>query len=318
VINNQTLQVGWKVLAAVLLLILPIFVPKIGIHLLIEILAFSLFGISLNLMLRGVGLVSFGHAAFFGVGAYAVALICNHIPGMPLLIILLFAALAGLLAALGIGFFCVRTPPHYFPLLTLAFQMFLLAVALKWRSLTGGDDGMGIVRPDLYLPGLGSISLMNITNLYYLTLILVGLTISGCYFLLRTPLGNTFNCMRENASRTSFLGYDLFLTKLTAFSISGLLAAFAGGLYALFQEFVSTSCMDLHMSFNILMMIIIGGVGKFLGPVLGVAFLILFQNWLSGLTTHWPLFLGVAFIVVVLYLEEGLVGILGKVTKKDR
>jgi len=305
----RTIQLGWKAVAVLFMLLLPMFLREIDVHFCTEIIIFSLFAISLNLVLRGVGLLSFGHAAFFGIGAYSMALISQHMPGIPLLLLLLIVALAGCLATSVIGFFCVRANPQYFPLLTLAFQMLLYAVALKWRTVTGGDDGMVMMRPDLYLPFLETISLMAINNLYYFTLIIVALAISGCYLLLKTPLGNAFFCIRENPTRASFLGYNVFLTKLTAFTISGFLSGLAGGLYALFQEFVSTATMDVHMSFGVLMMLLIGGVGHFLGPVLGVAFMVFFQNWLSGVTSHWPIFVGIVFIVVVRYLDKGLVGI---------
>ena len=120
-------------------------------------------------------------------------------------------------------------------------------------------------------------------------------------------MGNSFVCIRENALRAPFAGYNVYLTKLAAFSISGLLAGLAGGLYALFQEFVATSCIDLFMSFNILMMVLIGGAIRFLGPVVGVAFMVLFQHYLSGYTSHWPIFVGLLFIIVVRYLNKGLI-----------
>jgi branched-chain amino acid transport system permease protein len=229
---------------------------------------------------------------------------------MPLLVTLLIAALSGFVGALFIGFFCVRLKGAYFALITLAFQMFLFAAALKWRSVTRGDDGMGVVRPELYLPGLGSISLMNIHNLYYLTLVLVVVGIVACYLFLRTPLGNAVMCMRENDVRASFLGYDVFLTKLTVFSFAGLLAGLAGGLFVLFQEFVATTAIDVNRSFAALLMTVIGGTGHFLGPVLGAIFYTVFQDWISSLTKHWILFVGILFVIVVMYLEGGLISLL--------
>jgi branched-chain amino acid transport system permease protein len=302
-------QIGGGGVAAVLLLF-PIILPEIKIHLAIEILIFALLAVSFNLLLGYGGMLAFGHAAPFGVGAYAAALSCNHLPGMPLLVTLLIAALSGFVGALFIGFFCVRLKGAYFALITLAFQMFLFAAALKWRSVTRGDDGMGVVRPELYLPGLGSISLMNIHNLYYLTLVLVVVGIVACYLFLRTPLGNAVMCMRENDVRASFLGYDVFLTKLTVFSFAGLLAGLAGGLFVLFQEFVATTAIDVNRSFAALLMTVIGGTGHFLGPVLGAIFYTVFQDWISSLTKHWILFMGILFVIVVMYLEGGLISLL--------
>ena len=233
----------------------------------------------------------------------------NHFPGAPLLLVLLVAALSGFVAAALIGFFCVRLSGAYFALTTLAFQMFFYAVALKWRSLTHGDDGMGITRPDLDFGLLGSISLRSTDNMYYFTLIIVAIGILACYFFLKTPLGNSFVCVRENELRASFLGYNVFLIKLIAFSAAGVLVGLAGGLFVLFQEFVATACMDLNMGMTPVLMTIIGGSGHFLGPVLGAAFYVIFQDWISSLTNYWMIIMGGIFIFTVLYLKGGLISL---------
>lgn len=305
--RNFKLALGIAII--LFLILLPVLLPEIYIHLGTEILIFSLFAVSFNLLLGYCGLLPFGHAASFGVGAYIAALIFNHLSGMPVLLTILIAALSGFLAALIIGFFCVRLSGAYFALITLAFQMFLFAVALKWRSVTNGDDGMGVIRPELALPGLGSIPLMKIDNLYYLTFVIVGVGVVVCYLFLKTPLGNAVVCMRENDMRASFLGYNAFLTKLTVFSFSGFIAGISGALFVLFQEFVATTVIDVSMSFTVVLMATIGGTGHFLGPILGSAFFMVFQDWISSLTKHWWLFMGVVFIIVVLYFEGGLIGL---------
>jgi branched-chain amino acid transport system permease protein len=180
---------------------------------------------------------------------------------------------------------------------------------MKWRDVTNGDDGMGVIRPEIDLPGFGTLSLMNINNLYYVTLLIVVLGIFAAYLFLKTPLGNAVICMRENDERASFLGYNVFLTKLTVFSFAGFLAGAAGGLFVLFQEFVATTAIDIHMSFTIVLMVIIGGKDRFLGPVMGAAIFLLFQDWISDVTVYWWLFMGLFFIVVVLYLEGGLISL---------
>jgi branched-chain amino acid transport system permease protein len=308
-INYRTFQTGLGALVALFLLFLPMIVPEMKIHLATEILIFALFGVSFNLMLGYTGLLPFGYAALFGVGAYAAALMFNHLPGTPLVITLLVAALAGLLTAIFIGAFCVRLRGTYFALITLAFQMFLYTVAMKWRTVTNGDDGMGVIRPEIFLPGFGNLSLMNINNLYVVTLLIVVLGILAAYLFLKTPLGNAVMCMRENDERASFLGYNVFLTKLTVFSFAGFLAGAAGGLFVLFQEFVATTAIDIHMSFTIVLMVIIGGKDRFLGPVMGATVFLLFQDWISDVTVYWWLFMGLFFIVVVLYLEGGLISL---------
>jgi branched-chain amino acid transport system permease protein len=283
--------------------------PEIRIHLAIEILIFALFAVGFNLVFGYGGQLPFGHAALFGVGGYGTALILNHYPQTPLLLVLLIAALLGFLAGVIIGFFCVRLTGAYFALTSLAFQMFLYAVALKWRSLTNGDDGMGVTRPGLHLPAFGTISLANITNIYYFILILVAVAIWVCYLFLKTPLGNSVISVREKDTRASFLGYDVFLTKLTVFSASGILVGLAGGLFVLYEEFVATTCIDNNMSMTPVLMTVIGGPGHFLGPVLGATFYIILQDWMSSVTSYWMVLMGVVFIAIVLYAEGGLINL---------
>ncbi|MCX5908411.1 MAG: branched-chain amino acid ABC transporter permease [Deltaproteobacteria bacterium] len=175
--------------------------------------------------------------------------------------------------------------------------------------MTNGDDGIGITRPDLFLPFLGKVSMMNITHLYYLTLVIVGLGILAAYLFLKTPLGNSVVCIRENENRSSFLGYNVFRIKVTIFSVAGLLAGLAGGLFVLFNEFVGVNCIDMNISFSVVLMAVIGGTGHFLGPLLGAAFYIIFQDWVSSLTSHWWLFVGGMYVLVVLYLRGGLISI---------
>ncbi len=304
--GHRIYQIGSGAIVILILLLLPKYLPIMLSFLSIEILYFSLFAISFNLLFRYCGLLPFGHGALFGVGAYATALLFTHLPQVPLLLVVLIAALSGFTVGIFIGFFCVRLSGAYFSLASFAFHMFFFTVALKWRSVTGGDDGFSLIRPDLHVPVLGDIPMSSASNLYYFTLTIVTLGIIACYLFLKTPLGNSALCVRENETRSSFLGYDVFLTKLAVFSISGFLAGLAGGLFALLQGFVSTSCIDMNMSLVVTLMVVIGGTNYFLGPVLGAAFYMVFQNWISHLTKHWWLFMGITFVLMVIYLEGGL------------
>jgi branched-chain amino acid transport system permease protein len=302
-------KLGFGITILFLLLLLPFFLGELNINLAIEVLIYGLFAISFNLLLGYGGIMAFGHAGLFGVGGYVTGLVIKYFPGTPLVLNLVIALLCGFVSAIFIGFFVIRLKGAYGAMLSFAFQMFLYAVAWKWRTLTGGDDGIGITRPEIHLPGLGSVSLMNINNLYYLTLIIAAIAIFACYFFLKTPLGNSYVCTRENDIRASFLGYNVFLTRLVAFSFSGVLASVAGGLYVLFQEIVGTSCIDMNISLSVMVMTIIGGTGHFFGPVLGAAFYVIFQDWVSSLTSHWLLYIGIVFAVVVLYSEGGLIAL---------
>jgi branched-chain amino acid transport system permease protein len=254
-------------------------------------------------------MVPFGHGAYFGIGAYTTALIFNSLPAVPVLLTLLIAPTAAFVGAIIIGFFCVRFRGPYFAFSTFAFQMFLFAVALKWRSVTNGNDGMGVIRPELHLPAFGTVTLRSIPNLYYFTLVIVGLGILACYLFLKTPFGNSLVCMRENDRRSSFVGYNVFLTKLMAFAIGGLFAGLSGGLFIVLQEFVSITCIDFDISMKAVFMTILGGYGQFFGPVIGAAFYVVVQDWLSSLTRYWMIFIGVLFIAMVLYIKEGLISL---------
>jgi branched-chain amino acid transport system permease protein len=308
--RSRAYKLVWGVPLIITLFALPHFLPEAKVYLATEALIYALFAVGFNLLFGYVGQLPFGFAALFGVGAYVTALIINHYPAVNLLWVLLFAALSAFIVAAVIGFFCVRLSGAYFALTTLAFQMFLFAIALKWRSVTNGDDGMGVVRPELYLPAWGSISLRSTASMYFFTLVMVATAIFGCYLLLKTPLGNSFVCVREKEERASFLGYNVFLIKLTAFSAAGFLAGLGGGLFVLFQEFVATTCMDMNMGLTPVLMTIIGGPNHFLGPVLGAAFYVVFQDWISSLTRYWMFLMGGIFIVTVLYLKGGLIGLL--------
>ena len=265
---------------------------------------------SFNLLFGYSGLLAFGHAALFGVGAYIAALIFRNYPDTSLLLTFLAAALGGVLAAGIIGFFSVRLKGAYFALITSAFQMFAFAVAEKWRAVTNGDDGMTFSRPDLHLGGLATLSMKNIHNVYYLTLVIVGIAILVCYLFLKTHLGNSIVAVREKDVRASFLGYNVFLTRYAIFMVSGVFAGLAGGLYAFFEEFVAASCIDLDMSMSVVFMTVIGGPAHFLGPVLGSVVYIIFQDWISSLTGHWWILMGGFFIVIVLYLQGGLISLI--------
>lgn len=302
-------QWGWGILAFILLLLIPKILPEIKIHLATEILIMGLYTLSFNLLYGYAGLLAFGFGALFGIGAYTAALVFSHLPSVPLLPALLIAGAASFVAGVIIGFLSVRLRGSYFALITFAFQMFLYAVALKWRAVTNGDDGIGITRPDLILPFVGKISMMNITHLYYLTLVIVALGILAAYLFLKTHLGNSVVCIRENENRSAFLGYNVFRIKVTIFAIAGFLAGVAGGLFVLFNEFVGINSIDMNISFAVVLMAIIGGTGHFLGPLLGAAFYIVFQDWVSSLTARWWLFVGALYVLVVLYLRGGLVSL---------
>jgi branched-chain amino acid transport system permease protein len=300
-------------LAALLALYaLPWVLDVVRLRMAIEILYFGLFAVSFNLLFGYAGLLSFGHAATFGVGGYTVGLALKHIAGLPLLVALGLGALAGALGGLVIGFFCVRLRGTYFALLTLAFSQFLYAVALKWRNVTRGDDGLTVSVPDISLPGLGLLRTGQPAHFYWLTLTVVLVCLWAAWRFTRTPLGNAVLLMRENDERAAFLGYSVMGTKLIVFTVATTLAAVAGGLFASFQRLISPTALDLPIGTEVVFMAVLGGTSTFLGPFLGASVYIVLQDWLSRTTERWPFLLGLLFVLMVLYAHNGLTGLLGR------
>jgi branched-chain amino acid transport system permease protein len=308
--RRRIYQVAGILVTAALLLVAPRIVSELRIHLFVEILIYSLWAIAFNLLFGHGGLLAFGFGAPFGVGAYAAALMFRDVAGMPLVLTLLIVCGVGFASGLAVGALAVRLKGAYFALITFSFQMFFYAVALKWYSVTKGDDGFGVSRPPLWLPALGQVSLAPISRVYYFVLFVVTLAVVATYLFQKTPLGNSIAMIRENDVRPAFLGYDVYLTRLTVFSLSCLLAALAGGLFVFFNEFVSTAVIDMNVSMTVLLMVIIGGSDHFLGPIVGAAFYVLAQDWLSSMTNRWFLAMGAIFIVVVMYLDGGLISLL--------
>jgi branched-chain amino acid transport system permease protein len=291
---------------------LPWLLDVVRLRMAIEVLYFGLFAVSFNLLFGYAGLLSFGHAATFGVGGYTVGLALKHIAGLPLLAGLVLGGLAGAVGGVLIGLFCVRLRGTYFALLTLAFSQFLYAVALKWRAVTRGDDGLTVAVPDVTLPGLGPLRMGQPAHFYWLALTVVLLCLWAAWRFTRTPLGNAVLLMRENDERAAFLGYSVMGTKLIVFAVAATLAAIAGGLFAAFQRLISPTSLDLAIGTEVVFMAVLGGTSTFLGPFLGATVYILLQDWLSRTTERWPFLLGLLFVLMVLYAHTGLTGLLGR------
>jgi branched-chain amino acid transport system permease protein len=263
---------------------------------------------SLDLLLGYGGMVSFGHAAFFGVGAYAAGIAAVRLnPHMGLTLPL--ALLAAAVAALIIGYLTIRTSGIYFLMLTLAFAQVLYAVAFKWTPVTGGSNGLsGIPRPALgIIAGGGE---LNDPVRFYLFILLVFLVV---YFALRrlvaSPFGRTLVGIRENGARMSAIGYNVGRFKLAAFVIAGVLAGLSGALNTYLNVFVSPAQLNWTTSGQVMVMVIIGGAGTLTGPVLGAALVLLLQNLVSSQTERWPMIMGAVFIIFVLVARFGIIGI---------
>lgn len=302
--NNSRMQVriaGTLALAA--MLIYPLIVPEYPRTLISEVYIFAIFAMSLDILCGFTGLMSLGHAAFFGLGAYAVVVL-----GTLFNVDAWVGVAAGVLLAAGvaafIGFFCVRASGITFLMLTLAFSQLVYSVALKWRDVTGGSDGIGIPsKPTFFGWDLSSSFAM-----YYMALVFFVLCYWGLRRLINSPLGHTFIGIRENEPRMQAIGYSTRTYKLISFIIAGTFAGFAGGLYAIYNGFVSPDAVYWSASGDILIMVMLGGAGTLIGPAFGAGVFLLMKNLVSSYSDHWMLIIGVVFVSCVLFFPGGIWG----------
>jgi branched-chain amino acid transport system permease protein len=289
-----------------LLIAAPTALPPFAMTLLTELVILGLFAMSLDLMVGYTRLVSFGHAAAYGIGAYASGYMLLN-SSTPLLFVVFLAALMTGFIAIGVGWVCTLATGVSFSMLTLAFAQLLYAIAFKWTSVTGGSDGLaGIPRR----PGPMEMTFLTTkTGFYYFALAcLVGAYLL-CRGLVSSPFGAVLRGIRENEAKTLALGYNTRLYKIAVVAISYALGGLAGALYAPFAGFANTELLFWLLSGQVLIMVIVGGSGTLIGPIIGAAFFLILEHQLSSYTEAWALFLGLVFIAVVLFAPEGIWGL---------
>ena len=279
----------------------------------------ALAGVGLNIALGLGGLVSFGHAAFFGIGGYAMGILASHaqtfdpIMDWPILIegtksmpmIWLVAMLASALAALLIGALSLRTSGVYFIMITLAFAQMLYYFTIGWPAY-GGEDGLSIYVRNSF-PGLNTLVPVQFLILSY---VILGLALLFSARLARAPFGLALSAARQNADRVETVGIAPYRLRLVAFVISGAITGLAGALFADLNRFISPTMFSWHTSGEIMIFVILGGVGRLYGPVAGAALFILLEHLLGGVSDYWKIFLGALLLAVVLFARGGLIGTL--------
>lgn len=303
--EKKNFYLSIAIASAVLVILFPYILPRFQLRMVTEIIILALFAMTWKMLFNEGGMFSFGHALYFGVGAYSSALAWLHIKGLSFISGTLLGGLVAGLMGFILGAFLVRMSGTYFALLTLAFNQLVWAVVWKWREVTGGDDGLGkFPKPDL----LG-ISMKDPANFYYLSLFIVGISLFLFWYFPKTPLGNILRCIKSNEERARFIGFNVSASKLILLTMMGFFAGISGALYAQFQEFIATSTIDLGMSTNVLFMAFIGGTGNFWGPLLGSGIFVYLSEYLSSLTDRWELIFGVIFVVIVMLAPQGILGI---------
>ncbi len=291
----------WMCLFILLVLILPYALPEFGVFLAAEIFVMAIFAISLGFIMGYAGLISLGHAAFFGIGAYTVAILGSYVSNMYLLILAAVAISA--IVALLTGAVFIRTSHFYFLMITFAFGQFLYVMVWQLKPWTGGADGKSV--PVLMDFGFGEI--YNPISIYYVMAIAFLLVYMLLRFIVNSPAGKIMKGVMQNESRINSLGYDVRIYKILAYTIAGALGGFAGALYAYYNSFVSPDLTHWMNSGIAMMMVIIGGAGTLFGPFLGAGVFILLKNFISSYTPSWHLIMGLVLVVLVIIGRGGIV-----------
>lgn len=303
-------RIPWVLIVFVIMATVPWVGTRYDTFLAGQIVIDALFAVSLNLLLGTTGLVSFGHVAYFGVGAYVCGILMKTYE-LPFIVAFPAAGLGAALFALISGYFCVRLIKLYFAMLTLAFSQIVWAVAYKWNDVTGGDQGLPeIPYPDLdwmsAIPGCADLS--DGARFYLLSLVLVAVSLAVVHRIVRSPFGRVLTTVRDNPDRAAFLGVNVRLYQLAAFVIAGGLAGLAGALYGIFSRGVFTDYVFWSKSAEILIMTILGGAGFFWGPPVGAAVLVWLNQIVTDYTQYWSFVLGAILLVLLFGFPGGIVG----------
>src|SRR5664279_2331099 len=275
-----------------------------------RVLVLGLAAMALNFLLGFTGVLSFGHAAYFGLGAYGVGMTLKYLaPSTPLGI--LVGVVVAVLAACILGAMIVKLRGVYFAMVTIAFGQVFFFIAFRWNTVTGGDDGLtGWKRLPLDL-GFTSVDILgNDKIFYYFVLALFAAAVAVMAALLRSPFGRTLLAIRENERRARFLGIPVEQHIWLSFVISCLFVALAGTLYSLLNNFVDPRALRWDQSGNFVIMAVLGGMRSFWGPLIGAAIFVLLQDYVSSHTENWMFFIGIFFVLIVLFFPRGVMGII--------
>ncbi len=273
-----------------------------------RVLVFSILAMSLDILLGYTGLASLGHAAYLGVGAYLAGILATRyglgLDGTFWLVVPLGMICGGLLAAF-FGLFAIRATGTYFLMITLALGQCVWGLAYRWNSLTGGDNGINMPTK----PKFWGLDLSHDVTLFYVCFAFFTAALGVLYMLTRSPFGASLKGIRERDLRMSILGYNVWLHKYIAFVIAGAFGGLAGVLWAYVNGIISPEDVVITMSVDALLMVVLGGAGTLIGPVLGCAAVLAMREYLSTVIWWWQYVLGIAYILTILYLPTGLMGL---------
>lgn len=325
--NSESMQkksllsrIPWMLVLMLAGATIPFLVSRYYVDLATYIVIFAMFATSLNLLLGTTGLVPFGHAAYFTIGAYVCGIFMGDL-GMPFVPAFLLGGLAGAFFAAVFGFFCVRLTSTYFSMLTMAFASIVWAICFKWNDVTGGEQGY----PRVPMPSLSFLDWLPVhprgltgVKFYFLALVLCGL----CTWLLQritnSPFGRILNSIRDNPERAQFIGIDVRRFQLIAFTVAGGFAGLAGGLFGIYKRGVFPDYGYWSKSAEVLIMTILGGIHNFWGPTIGASVMLLLNSVIVSYTEYWSFILGLILLVILFALPGGIVGGLDALIKRMR
>ncbi len=302
--------IPWTLVVFLAAMIVPWLGSRYDTFLATQIAISGLFAVSLNLLLGTTGLVSFGHVAYYGIGAYVCGILMKTY-SVPFAIALPAAGLGAAFASLIFGFFCVRLTRIYFAMLSLAFSQIIWAIAFKWNSVTGGDQGLpDVPYPDLdwmnSIPLFGDFGIAD--QFYVLTLVVVALSLAAMQRIIGSPFGRMLTTIRENPERASAIGVNVRRYELAAFVVAGGFAGIAGALFGIFSRGVFADYVYWPKSAEVMIMTILGGIEHFWGPVVGAGALVILNQETTSYTEYWSFVLGVILLVLLFTFPGGIVG----------
>lgn len=274
------------------------------IHLATRIIIFSLFAVSFNLLFGTTGLLSFGQALFYGIGAYVTGMMVKATGPEYFLLFIILGALFAAAVSVVLGLLCLRLTGVYFTMLTLAFAQLVWGLTIKLYHFTGGDDGIqAIPKPELLAGGS--------LKYYLFSFVVVTVCLAVIWKLNRSPFGAVLNGIRQNSQRITFVGLNVYSHQLVAYIVAAFFSAVAGGLYAGLDGSIHPDMLHWPMSGNAILMAIMGGMGNFFGPVVGAAILTGLEEIVGRQTEYWSFSIGVVVLVIVILFPQGILGIRG-------
>jgi branched-chain amino acid transport system permease protein len=310
--NNFNNRTTGNVIIWLVLLTMPLWMNAVGgyTELGSRVLVLGLAAMALNFLLGFTGVLSFGHAAYFGLGAYGAALTIKYlVPSTPLAIVV--GVIVGTAAAAVLGALIVKRRGVYFAMVTIAFGQVFYFIAFRWHDVTGGDDGLTDWHRMPIDLGFTQLDILAHDKVfYYVVLVIFAAAVGIMAFLLRSPFGRTLIAIRENEQRARFLGIPVEQHIWMAFVISCAFAALAGTLYALLNNFTDPRALRWDLSGNFVIMAVLGGMRSFWGPLIGAAIFVVLQDYVSSHTENWMFFIGMFFVLVVLFFPRGVLGII--------